>query len=44
MIKEYVDQNLNDLYLTGFERNNKERFSFGGYGFNFILNNGEKSK
>jgi|LauGreDrversion4_2_1035121.scaffolds.fasta_scaffold639590_1 hypothetical protein len=43
MIKKYIDDKLDDLYLVGFEYNNEERVNK-TKGFNFILNNGDKSK
>jgi hypothetical protein len=44
MIQDYINNKLDDLYLDGFEYNNSVRVNNNCWSFNFILNNGEKTK
>jgi hypothetical protein len=44
MIQDYINNKLDDLYLDGFEHNSDSRVSKGCCGFNFILNDGERTK
>ena len=42
MIKKYIADKLDDLYLAGFEYSKEKRVDYSS-DFNFILNNGDKS-